>query len=171
MASSSDAAQRRNPRRSDRVAHGDELFHGPHFLPTVELSLDCFISQRAGRTAILKNSDEQALCTSDEEHGSHPTSARIAAFDTTTEEARLILRTIVDYWWAPFRDAKRDTQASAITESPWVRLHFGSYCPARSEAGEHSTQTNLIRPCITYCRHCDAAIATSNQAPTIRSLS
>jgi hypothetical protein len=152
------------------VAHGRELFHNVHFLETAELSLDCFICQRTRRTTILEAGAEQALCTSDEEHGRHPTSARIAAFDTTTEDTQLALRAIIDYWWAPFHDAKRDTQASAISDTPWVRLHFGSSCPRHSQADKHSTQTNLVRPVTTHCRHCHTAIATSNEAPSIRSL-
>jgi hypothetical protein len=153
------------------VAHGGDQFHALHFLPEVELSLDCFICQRTGRTTILTTGTEQALCTSDEKHGHHPTAARIAAFDTTTEDTQLILRGIVDYWWAPFHDAKRDTEASAFSDPAWVRLHIGSYCPIHSQAGKHSTQTNLIRPCTIRCSHCDIAMATSNEAPSIRVLS
>jgi hypothetical protein len=152
------------------VARGGELFHALHFLPEVELSLDCFICQRTGRTTILNIGAEQALCTADEEHGRHPTAARVAAFDTTTEDTQLSLRAVIDYWWAPFHDAKRDTEAAPISDPAWVRLHFGSYCRTHSQAGKHSTQTNLIRPSTTHCRHCDTPIATSNEAPTIRVL-
>ena len=152
------------------VARGGELFHHAHWLPTVELSLDCFICQRVHRTTILKQGSEQAICTADEEHGRHPAPARIAAFDTTTGDTQLILRLVIDYWWAPFHDAKRDRQATALTDTPWVRLHFGSYCPQHSKAGKHSTQTNLVRPCTTHCSHCGTAIATSNEAPSIHSL-
>ena len=122
-------------------------------------------------TTIIKVGDEQALCTSDEAHGRHPAAARVAAFDTTTEDTQLLLRTVIGYWWAPFHDAKRDIQATAISDTPWVRLHFGSYCPTHSQPGQHSTQTNLVRPCTTHCSHCDTAIATSREAPGIRSLS
>jgi hypothetical protein len=90
------------------VAHSGELSHALHFLPKVEFSLDCFICQRTGRTAVFHTGTEQALCTSDEQHGPHPTAARVAGFDTTTEDASLTLRAVIDYWWAPFHDAKRD---------------------------------------------------------------
>lgn len=102
---------------------GGELFHGLHWLPKIELSVDCF---RMGRTTIIQAGMEQAVCTSDEEHGRYPAPARVAAFDTTTSEARLILRAVVDYWWAPFHDTKRDQDATALTDTPWVRVHFGS---------------------------------------------
>jgi hypothetical protein len=59
------------------VAHGGDQFHALHFLPEVELSLDCFMCQRTGRTMILTTGTEQALCTPDEKHGHHPTAARI----------------------------------------------------------------------------------------------
>lgn len=111
------------------VAQGGELFHALHFLPKVELSLDCFICQSTSRTTILNTGAEQALCTSDEKHGRHPAAARIAAFDTTTEETQLALRAVIDYWWAPFHDAKRDADASQLGDPAWVRLHFGSCCP------------------------------------------
>jgi hypothetical protein len=49
---------------------------------------------------------------------------RITAFDTTTEEAQLILRAVIDYWWAPFHDAKRDLDATALTDAPWARPRY-----------------------------------------------
>lgn len=45
----------------------------------------------------------------------------------TSQDDRLALRTVVDFWWAPFKDAKRGTDATAL--SNWVRLHYGCYCP------------------------------------------
>jgi len=152
------------------VARDGERFHNVHFLPLVELRLDCFICQRTGRTTILKSVAEDATCTSDEAYGRHRTSARVAAFDTTAEDTHMILRAVIDYWWAPFHDAKRDTEGAPFSVPAWARLHFGSYCRIHGQAGEHSTQTNLIRPCTTHCRHCGTAIATSNEAPRIRAL-
>jgi len=152
------------------VAQGGERFHNVHFLPTAEFSLDCFICQRTRRTTIFNVGAEQALCTSDDVHGRHPAAARIATFATTTEADAQTLRVVIDYWWAPFHDAKRDVEASALSTHPWVRVHFGSYCPLRNEAGKHSTQSNLIRPCSTHCGHCDATIAASDEAPRIRIL-
>lgn len=80
------------------------------------------------------------------------------------------LRAVIDYWWAPLHDAKHDTEASTHSEPAWVRVHFGSYCRIHSQEGKHLTQTNLIRPCTTHCRHRESAIATSNEAPSIRML-
>lgn len=75
---------------------------------------------------------------------------------------------MIDYWWAPFHDAKRNQPGLAFTRAPWVRLHLGYYCPHQSEAGQFSTQTNLVRPDSTTCEHCAADLARSEQAPQIR---
>jgi hypothetical protein len=113
---------------------------------------------------------ERAVCTSDEQDGRHFTAARIAAFDSTVEDERLGLRAVVDYWWAPFHHAKRDVRALPLSESPWVRLKFGYFCPQSKDSGEDSTQSNLVRPAGTRCRHCGELAATSAEAPRVRLL-
>ena len=72
-----------------------------HWRDPVELSLDCCICERTGRTVFLRQGQERAVCTSDEKHGRHMAPARIAAFDTTTYASELALRAVVAYWWAP----------------------------------------------------------------------
>lgn len=153
-----------------------ELGHvdGTHLLfwkRTLELSLDCPICRREGRTIGLTWGDEVGDCSgSGMSLPRHPAPARITAFDTTHSQAGLALHAVVDYWWAPFTDPKSGEPATALTRAPWVRLHVGYRCPDAQQSGEDSIQSNLVRPTRLLCQHCGLAIATSRTAPVIRSL-
>jgi hypothetical protein len=138
--------------------------------PKIELTLDCFLCERVGRTVILEGGEERALCTSDQKRGPHPTAARIAGFDTETWDRRPRVRAVVDYWRAPFHDARRDAPAMPLTRTPWVRLHFDVRCQASRERVAASTQTNLLRPAVTKCGQCGEPVATSTDAPYMRLL-
>ncbi|MEU7757208.1 hypothetical protein [Micromonospora sp. NPDC049171] len=152
------------------LTFGGSSFHNLHWKSDVELSLDCFICQRTGRTTGLKHGAEHGTCSGDSKTGRHPAAARISAFDHTSERERTVLRAVVDYWWAPFHDAKRDRPSLALTGDPWVRLHLGYLCPDPVQAGTFSTQTNLVRPQTHTCAHCAAPIAHSHDAPRIQLL-
>jgi hypothetical protein len=136
---------------------------------TIELGLDCFACERVGRTVELEWGAERAVCTSSK--GPHHSAARVAAFDTTITEDTLSLRAIVEYWWAPFHDAEDDKPGLPLTSSPWVRLHLEYLCREPSlRLGDHSIQSNLIRPARVRCWHCEAVIGLNSTAPTIRLL-
>lgn len=94
--------------------------------------------------------------------------ARISAFDVTNLEDRLMLRAVVDFWWAPFTDTKRGGEATPL--SGWVRLHHSCYCPNQNASSEGSVQTNVRRPTAVYCGECRAQIAVDAQAPSMRLL-
>jgi len=143
--------------------HRERLF----WKPAIELSLDCFVCERVGRTTAMKAGDERAVCVSrgDDQHF---TAARISAFDVTSRADRLALRSVVDFWWAPFRDAERGGEASPL--SGWVRLHYGLYCPHQETAGKGSIQTNARRPRRPRCGACETEIAVDAETPSIRLL-
>ncbi|MET7296690.1 hypothetical protein ABZS79_32095 [Streptomyces griseoloalbus] len=147
-----------------------EGFHNLYWQKRLELSLDCFICGRGRRTTSFQYGLEHALCSADDEYPEHPTAARIAAFDVTDERERMALRAVVDYWWAPFHDAKRNQAGTALSHIPWVRLHLGYYCPQARQSGALSIQTNMVRPVRDTCGHCDYLLATSKDAPAIRLL-
>lgn len=137
----------------------------------VELGLDCFICERSGRTTVLEWGAERARCMADEEQGGHFTAARISAFDRTTEAGRIALRASVDFWWAPFRDARHGIAAAGLpllTGHPWARLYLGYVCPVPSEPGVTSVQSDLVRPATLTCTYCGAGMAISQEAPRIR---
>lgn len=142
--------------------------HTVHWRPRLELSLDCFICRRTGRTTVLGHGSERALCSGDDEP--HDTAARIAAFDQTDEKERTILRAVVDYWWAPFVDSQRDREGAPLPRTPWVRLAVGYLCPDQQQPGEFSIQSNAVRPFTAACTRCSATIGTSDEAPRIRLL-
>jgi hypothetical protein len=148
----------------------DEAFHNLHWQQGLELSLDCFVCGRTGRTASFRYGQEHALCSADGERPEHPAAARIAAFDVTDERERTALRVVVDYWWAPFHDAKRDQAAAALSLTPWVRLHLGYHCPQARQSGAFGIQTNMVRPARDACGHCGHPLATSEEAPAVRLL-
>ncbi|MEU0187473.1 hypothetical protein ABZ312_40970 [Streptomyces sp. NPDC006207] len=147
-----------------------EGFHSLHWQKKLELSLDCFICERTGRTTLFQHGEEQATCSSDRERPQHPIAARIASFDVTAERERLALRSIVDYWWAPFHDIKRAQPASALTDAPWVRLYGGYYCPQSQLPGSFSVQTNMVRPVRQTCDHCAQPLSISALSPSVRLL-
>lgn len=92
------------------------------------------------------------------------------AFESAADPEQVSLRAVVEYWWAPFRDAKRDVDGQPLAGHPWVRLNFGYACE-RQEGGHvwrATTQTNIARPAEAECRHCHDVAATSLEAPTIR---
>ncbi|MET7978205.1 hypothetical protein ABZW44_35445 [Streptomyces mirabilis] len=149
--------------------HG-EGFHNLYWQGRLVVNLDCFICERTDRATFLERAEERAVCSSGDQDGKHFTAARIAAFDSTSEDERLRLRAVIDFWWTPFRDSKHDRPAMALTRAPWVRLHLGSYCREHGESGETSIQSNMVRPVDLGCRHCGALMATSAEAPMIRLL-
>ncbi|WP_331755659.1 hypothetical protein [Streptomyces sp. NBC_01643] len=144
-----------------------EEFHNLHWQPKLELSLDCFICERTERTTSFEYGQEHAVCSGDQKHPQHPAAARIAGFDVTHEQERLILRAIVDYWWAPFHDTKRATASTAMTR--WVRLYAAYLCPHSQQTGAFSTQSNVVHPVSQTCR-CGQPLATSSNSPSIRQL-
>jgi hypothetical protein len=147
-----------------------ELFHNLHWQEKLEISLDCFVCERAGRTTVLQWGPECGICSADEEHGQHFAPVRMSAFDPTSRAEELALRAIVDYWWAPFHDGKRDQAALPLGRQPWVRLWLGYYCRPHGESGEYSIQTNMVGPVTLSCKYCGVAVATSGDAPKMRLL-
>ncbi|MGA3539269.1 helix-turn-helix domain-containing protein [Micromonosporaceae bacterium DT194] len=144
--------------------------HNLHWRGRLELSLDCFICQRTGRTTTFVVGADRAVCSGDDKFDQHYSAGRIAAFDHREERDQTSLRAVVDYWWAPFHDAKRNEPGVALTRAPWVRLHLGYYCPKTEKPGEFHTQTNLVRPSSGSCRHCSAPVMVSQEVPQLRLL-
>ncbi|MEV4514882.1 hypothetical protein AB0K00_38720 [Dactylosporangium sp. NPDC049525] len=137
----------------------------------MEFCLDCWICERTGRTTVFEHGAERAVCSGDADSGQHYTAARIAAFDYTSEPRRTTLHAVIDHWWAPFHDARRDRPGTALTRIPWVRLQVGYHCPHQQGGGTFTIQTNLVRPVAFSCEHCAAPVAGSDEVPRIRRLS
>ncbi|MFF4801278.1 hypothetical protein ACFY1U_23270 [Streptomyces sp. NPDC001351] len=86
---------------------GGDNFHHLRWSSKIEFSVDCFICERTGRTTVYERGAERALCSGSRSgFRSHYTAGRIAAYDTTSGSERLALRALVDFWWAPFEDAR-----------------------------------------------------------------
>jgi hypothetical protein len=146
-----------------------EVFHNLHWQKKLDLSVDCFICERTGRTTHLRHGEESMVCSGDQ-GVQHPAAGRVAAFDVTSERERTMLRAVVDYWWAPFHDVERDTPATAPTHAPWVRLHLGYLCPEARQAEAFSIQSNMVLPVSETCSHCAHPLATTTRSPGIRLL-
>ncbi|MFC7303128.1 hypothetical protein ACFQVC_02695 [Streptomyces monticola] len=151
---------------------GGEGFHYLRWNSKIELSLDCFICERAARTTVLELGAERALCLGSRSGpAGHYAAARIAAFDVTSGADQLALRAVVSFWWAPFTDAKTRHRAAAPTLHPWVRLHVGYDCPQEGgESRNFTIQTNTERPTSEPCAQCARPVATSARTPTIQLL-
>ncbi|MCG3041864.1 hypothetical protein L7D48_15065 [Streptomyces sp. S1A] len=72
--------------------------------------------------------------------------------------------------WAPFHDTEHDRAATALSPTPWVRLHLGYHCPQARQSGTFGIQTNTVRPVRGACGHRDHPLATSEQVPVVRLL-
>ncbi|MFG1604267.1 hypothetical protein [Actinoplanes sp. NPDC049265] len=148
------------------IALAEAPFHNLYFGHSFELSLDCFICERQGRTTFLTVGGERAVCTGDRSHGGkHFAPARVAGFDPMSGRDRKALHVVVQQWWAPFRDAKRD-QASAPVGTGWVRFELPYTCPD-GRNGRASIQSNLVLPHALTCEHCDTVLATGEDVPKI----
>jgi hypothetical protein len=120
---------------------------------------------------VFERGAEQALCSGSRSgFKSHRTAARIAGFDATNGRERLVLRALVDFWWAPFTDTRDGRKAAAPTSHPWVRLHLAYHCPEAKESGTDSVQTNLVRPYRLTCKHCDQVLGVDSETPAVRLL-
>ncbi|TQE38568.1 hypothetical protein Sipo8835_04315 [Streptomyces ipomoeae] len=150
---------------------GTEQGHQLYWRSNLEFSLDCFICERFGRTTFFERGAEKALCSGTRKGlGRHNIAARIAAFTSTSTDERLTARILIDFWWAPFEDARDGGHSAAPTLHPWVRLNIGYYCQESRESGKTSTQTNAGRPWNLRCTHCDEPLATDAETPAIRLL-
>lgn len=148
-----------------------------HWDGSLEISLDCFVCERLGRTTRLTWGAERAVCSGDRREP-HYTAARISAFDTTRGMDTLAVRAVVDHWFAPFQDAKYGSGRPPT--GSWVRLGYKCGCPHRDAEDRASgsdasgpggsVQSNEVRPRGVRCPGCEAEIAVSAEAPTVRLL-
>jgi hypothetical protein len=151
-----------------RLALTDAPFHNLHWQSSFELSLDCFICERVGRTTIFTVGDEQAVCTGDRaKTGRHFTAARVAGFDVDSRTDELVLQVVVNRWWAPFHDQKRKQDGQTVGRASWVRFGLAYSCPDNREPGSFGVQSNMTRPAAVTCRHCAKTLGRSEQTPLV----
>jgi hypothetical protein len=150
------------------IAPAEAPFHNLYFGRTFELSLDCFVCERQGRTTFLTVGAERAVCTGDRDQGGkHFAPARVAGFDPSAGRDRQSLHAVVQQWWAPFHDAKRN-QASKPLGLGWVRFELHYMCSENDrKTGRTSIQSNQAGPVTLTCEHCETALATSDDVPRI----
>jgi hypothetical protein len=172
----------------ETTAHLDASAHF-YWQPTVEISLDCFICCRSGRTMVVELGQEAGRCVSSRERPEqlspeihsysenafvHPAPLRIARFDGVHgNDGTNTLRCALSFWYAPFTDAKRGRPSARF--SWWTRLSFGLGCRACFDAGVEgalslppsSTQTNMGWPVTESCRTCKRTLVTLTGPPTI----
>ncbi len=154
----------------DPAGAGDR-FHNLHWGKTVELSVDCFVCGRRGRTTRLVWGEESGTCSGDSQFPSHPAPVRLSSFDGSHEDGQLVLRAVVDLWSAPFVDRRDGEPSGAMADPPWARVGLGYLCPDRDlqpHEGVSSLQTNLVLPLEVKCGRCDEAIAHMRVGSSIR---
>jgi len=158
---------------------------------TLSFSNDCFVCRRTRRAVHVECGAQEGHCVSartpvpeaysfDETAFVHPAPVRVATFDTATrsgaEEDVHTLRCQLAYWWAPFRDTKRDDVATMLTRDPWVRLDFSLGCRACYAAGHADAlrlpgrtgiRTNTPGPGEVTCPTCDRRLLTGRRGPTV----
>ena len=152
-----------------------------HWTPRVEISRDCFICRRRGRTTVVEHGVDQGVCHSsrplDDEVGltgtAHAAPVRLSAFDTSRSRGGVHgVRAVVTSWWAPFVESG----VPAATLDRWVRLHHSVGCQACFDGGEptalhtpgaRSVQTNRVWPSTVTCPTCDRVLLTAEAGPEV----
>lgn len=137
----------------------------------LELTHDCFVCQRTGRTVQLRHGLPHALCAEQE----HPAPLRVTAFDSTDHGPERRLRCRITSWWAPFTDqAEPAVQASELTAEPWVGLNYRVGCHPCRDNGvddwlgiERALHTGLTWPVTTSCPRCATDLVTITDPPEI----
>jgi hypothetical protein len=174
----------------EATAQVDALAHF-FWRPTVEISLDCFICCRTGRTMLVEQGYEAGRCMSAREHPQeippevpslsdtmfvHAAPLRIARFDWASAQTGCnTLRCTLSYWYAPFTDLKRQHPSARLNASPWTRLPYGLGCRACYDTGVEgalslptgSIQSNLVWPLVASCPTCQRSLVTFTTAPSI----
>ena len=137
----------------------------------LELTHDCFVCLRVGRTIQLRHGLPHAVCTEQD----HPAPLRVTGFDATDHGSDRRLRCRVTAWWAPFADREQpDLQASELTAEPWVRLHHRVGCHTCRDNGvgdwlgiERALHSRLTWPVTSSCPRCDTELVTVATPPEI----
>ncbi|ARF53429.1 hypothetical protein [Streptomyces gilvosporeus] len=92
---------------------------------------------RTRRTTHFEHGEEQAVCTGDE-RSEHPAPARISGFDVTSRQDRLILRSVVDYWWS--QSGSFSAQSTVVRP----RNETCAHCAAPLATDAHSPDIRLL---------------------------
>lgn len=137
----------------------------------LELTHDCLVCLRVGRTMQLQHGMPHGLCAGNE----HPAPIRVTGFDASDHSTERRLRCRVTSWWAPFADQEEpDVQASELASDPWVRLNYRVGCHTCRDNGvddwlgiERSVHSNLTWPVTSSCPRCDTELVTIAGPPEI----
>lgn len=117
------------------------------FAEGLMLMLDCHVCQRTRRSVIIRPGDEPAFCTPTR----HDFPARLLAKAEKREGGIREVVYTVAYESEPFQDAKYP-QRTLDEEVRWGRVSFQVTCPRCSQVKEASTQNNIVRPWICFCK-------------------
>lgn len=132
----------------------------------LELTHDCFVCRRVGRTVQLRHGMSHGLCAE------HPAPIAVSGFDSTDHGTQRHLRCRVSFWWAPFDD--QGVHAAELTAEPWVALNYRVGCHTCRDAGdddwlgiEKVIHSGLSWPVISRCPKCDTELVTVTEPPQI----
>ncbi len=137
----------------------------------LELTHDCFVCLRVGRTMQLRHGLPHAVCAEQE----HRAPLQVTGFDATEHGPDRRLRCRVTSWWAPFTDRVRpEVQASELTAEPWVGLTYRVGCHTCRDNGVgdwlgvvHTLHSGLTWPVTSSCPRCDTELVTVTEPPAI----
>jgi hypothetical protein len=120
--------------------------------PRVEVSLDCCVCQRVGRTIVFDSRGDEAYCTPTH----HPFPGETVAIDSSYRRQLAIGTYSIRYQTGQFIDVKRGQPA--VRHPTWARVHFSLGCPRCSAVVTDRVQNNQGRPWVKDRCQCGAAL-------------
>ena len=122
--------------------------------PQVEVSLDCCVCQRVGRTIVFDSREDEAYCTPTH----HPFPGEIMAISPSYDRQLATGTYSIRYQTGRFIDVKR--REPAVRHPTWARVHFRLVCQGCSGVTTGSVQNNQGGPWIENRCQCGATLGT-----------
>lgn len=120
------------------------------FGDTLEVSLDCCVCRRCGRTVFFREGEAKGRCTPT----GHAFDGRVIGKEVTQDGpvASVVYRVV--YRYESFVDAKYPDERQPSERPRWCRVAFEIVCPKCGRVTKASTQNNVVRPwvCLCECR-------------------
>lgn len=127
----------------------------------VAITVPCAQCGRSGRTQIF--GPEGGRCSGGRSLPAHPVRGGVRFIERADDGGSAALRVTLDL---PELEAESSSSEDSLTT--WSRLGLAYRCPRTGLVHEDSVQSNLGRPSVLRCQSCEAELATSREAPTVR---
>lgn len=137
------------------------------FNPSLLVSLDCCVCQRAYRTVVLFKNRAQSFCTSGFSK-KHPFPGQVVSLDISkrqklnmfSSKSTVAATYLIEYEFETFTD-KKYGHSDVTPEPTWSRVAFELTCACGTQT-QAETQNNIVRPWTNVCQ-CGRALYYERQ--------